>query len=120
MEKPKAIMSAKWPVKLRISENARVQEDASSAHLPNIEHDATQLCAVVRDLANLLLRVRGTALGHCPPGKVLPAPLLQLVGSSHTDTEVVLLGRHSFPHKLSGHFTCKTSTISESVVLASL
>ena len=49
-------------------ENARVQEDAASADLPDLEHDAAQLRAVVGHLPHLLLRVRGAPLGHRQTG----------------------------------------------------
>ena len=50
------------------AEAARVQEDAAGADLPDLEHHAAQLRAVVRHLAHLLLRVRGPALGHRQTG----------------------------------------------------
>ena len=50
------------------AEAARVQEDAAGADLPDLEHHAAQLRAVVRHLSHLLLRVRGPALGHRQTG----------------------------------------------------
>ena len=49
-------------------ENARVQEDAAGLDLPDLQHDAAQLCPLVRHLAHLLLRVRGPPLGHRQTG----------------------------------------------------
>ena len=49
-------------------ENARIQEDAAGPDLPDLKHDAAQFCALVRHLAHLLLRVRGSPLGHCQTG----------------------------------------------------
>ena len=49
-------------------ENACVQEDAASADLPNLEHNSAQLCPLVGHLAHLLLRVRGSPVGHRQTG----------------------------------------------------
>ena len=56
------------PTRCVSAEAARVQEDAAGADLPDLEHHAAQLRAVVRHLAHLLLRVRGPALGHRQTG----------------------------------------------------
>lgn len=50
------------------SENARVQEDLASADLSDQQHHAPQLRAVDGHVPHVLLRVRGTAVGHRPPG----------------------------------------------------
>lgn len=52
-------------------EDARVQEDAASSDLPHLEHDATQLRHVDGNIAHLLLRVRGSAVGHRQAGCAL-------------------------------------------------
>ena len=52
-------------------EAACVQEDAASADLPDFEHYAAQLRAVVGHLPHLLLRVRGPAVGHRQAGRPL-------------------------------------------------
>ena len=57
------------PTRCVSAEAARVQEDAAGADLPDLEHHAAQLRAVVRHLAHLLLRVRGPALGHRQTGR---------------------------------------------------
>ena len=64
---------------IALSENARVQENAASADLPDLEHHPAQLRPVVGHLAHLLLRVRGALVGHCQTGELLPnlkTPLL--------------------------------------------
>ena len=52
-----------------VSENARLQEDAAGPDLPDLQHDSAQLCPLVSHLPNLLLRVRGTPLGHRQTGQ---------------------------------------------------
>ena len=51
-------------------ENARVQEDAASADLPDLEHNSAQLCPLVGHLAHLLLRVRGPFMGNRKTGEI--------------------------------------------------
>ena len=53
-----------------LSENARVQENAASADLPDLEHDPAQLRPVVGNLAHLLLRVRGPLMGNRKTGEI--------------------------------------------------
>ena len=50
-------------------ENACVQEDAASADLPDLEHNAAQLCPLVGHVAHLLLRVRGPLMGNRKTGE---------------------------------------------------
>ena len=45
-------------------ENARIQEDPARLDLPHIEYYSAQLPAVDSVVADLLLRVRGLAVGH--------------------------------------------------------
>ena len=52
------------------SENARVQENAASADLPDLEHNPAQLRPVVGHLAHLLLRVRGPLMGNRKTGEI--------------------------------------------------
>ena len=54
--------------KISSPENACVQEDAASADLPDLEHNSAQLCPLVGHLAHLLLRVRGSFVGHRQTG----------------------------------------------------
>ena len=53
------------------TETARVQEGAAGCDLPDLFDDAAQLRAVVGEAADLLLRVRGAAVGHRAPGRPL-------------------------------------------------
>lgn len=53
------------------SENARVQEDAAGVDLSHLEHDTAQLPVVDRHIADVLLRVRGAALGNSASGRPL-------------------------------------------------
>ena len=53
-----------------LSENARVQENAASADLPDLEHHPAQLRPVVGHLAHLLLRVRGPLMGNRKTGEI--------------------------------------------------
>jgi hypothetical protein len=53
------------------AEDARVQEDATGAHLPYLQHYATQFPVVECHVTHLLLRVRGAALGDRAPGRPL-------------------------------------------------
>lgn len=53
-------------------ENACVQEDAASADLPDLEHNAAQLCPLVGHVAHLLLRMRGPLMGHRQTGDINP------------------------------------------------
>jgi hypothetical protein len=52
-------------------ENARVQENAASLNLSDIEHNAAQFPAVDGLVAHLLLRVRGSLVGHRATGRPL-------------------------------------------------
>ena len=52
-----------------VVENARLQEDTAGFDLPHLQHDPPQLCPLVGHLAHLLLRVRGTSLGHRQTGQ---------------------------------------------------
>lgn len=58
------------PTRCVSAEAARVQEDAAGADLPDLEHHAAQLRAVVRHLAHLLLRVRGPLMGNRKTGEI--------------------------------------------------
>jgi hypothetical protein len=53
------------------AENARLQENAAGLDLPDFQHDSAQFPAVDGLLADLLLRVRGSTLGHRSPGRPL-------------------------------------------------
>ena len=55
---------------IALSENARVQENAASADLPDLEHNSAQLCPLVGHLAHLLLRVRGPLMGNRKTGEI--------------------------------------------------
>ena len=55
---------------IALSENARVQENAASADLPDLEHHPAQLRPLVGDLAHLLLRVRGPLMGNRKTGEI--------------------------------------------------
>lgn len=56
------------------AEDARVQEDTASAHLPYLQHYATQFPVVDCHIAHLLLRVRRAAVGNSAPRR----PLLRM------------------------------------------
>ena len=58
-------------VRHRPIENARVQENAASLNLSDIEHNAAQFPAVDGLVAHLLLRVRGSLVGHRATGRPL-------------------------------------------------
>ena len=53
------------------TENARLQEDAAGSHLPYFEYNAAQLPAVDGLFTHLLLRVRGSSMGHRSTGSPL-------------------------------------------------
>ena len=55
---------------IALSENARVQENAASADLPDLEHHPAQLRPLVGHLAHLLLRVRGPLMGNRKTGEI--------------------------------------------------
>lgn len=50
------------------AENARLQEDAAGAHLSDQQYNAAQLCTLDGHLADVLLWVRGLAVGHRQAG----------------------------------------------------
>lgn len=50
------------------AEDARLQEDSTGDDLSDLVDDASQLCHLDRYFADLLLRVRGPAMGHRETG----------------------------------------------------
>ena len=50
------------------AEDARVQEDTASSDLPNLKHDATQLCCLDGNFAHLLFRVWRPLVGSGSTG----------------------------------------------------
>lgn len=51
-----------------LSETSRVQEDPPGVDLSDLQHDAAQLRPMVGHVTDLLLRVRGPAVGHRKAG----------------------------------------------------
>lgn len=51
-----------------LSENARVQENATGADLSNQQYNAAQFRSMDSHTPHLLLRVRGAVVGHRPTG----------------------------------------------------
>lgn len=73
------------------AEDARVQEDTTGAHLPYLQHYATQFPVVDRHIAHLLLRVRRVALGNRAPGRPLLGMWRQVSRKVQRPTERGLL-----------------------------